>query len=121
MELHLRQEQIILYYDFAFRYTKNFEELLIPSKDDTEKANNVEEELLPIQERQSNTRVNKYSIYYIAEHMELKEEKLEDSIETIIWFLNETKFFARWSSGTCFLISISMFIILVIQGLIRMF
>jgi len=107
--------------DFAVRYATNSKDLTeIPKlKEDIEAARKVGEILVPLQDGQSKIRVNKYSVYYLAEHMILIEEKLEDALETIVWFLNETRMIARWICGSSFLISICIFVVLLGQGFMR--
>jgi|CXWL01.1.fsa_nt_gi hypothetical protein len=107
-------------YDFAVRYTTNLDILVAPPDSDIENAAKAGEELIPLQTGDSKTRVNQYSVYYHAEHMQLKQDELDDAIETIIWFQNETRLVVRWLCGSFFLLSICIFLILVWQGFFRM-
>jgi hypothetical protein len=106
-------------YDFAVRYTKNSKDLIEIPKSKINAATEVGEILVPLQDGQSIIRVNKYSVYYLAEHMIFIEEKLEDALESIVWFLNETRMIARWICGSSFLISICIFVVLLGQGFMR--
>ena len=107
-------------YDFSVRYVDNYKSLITPPQSDIDNATNACEVLIPLQKGDSNVRVNKYSVYYHAEHMDLNQEKLDDAIENIVWFQNETRLIVRWLCGSFFLAGICIFLVLLWQGLSRM-
>lgn len=107
-------------YDLLARHATNIEELLHIPQEAVQRAALKGEKLISLQTGESSFRVNRYSVYYIAEHMEIKEEDFAVALEEIAWFSNETRLVARWLSGSCVLVSIALFVILIFQGMIRM-
>tara|TARA_R110002072_G_scaffold79755_1_gene183756 strand:+ start:260 stop:1030 length:771 start_codon:yes stop_codon:yes gene_type:complete len=106
-------------YSFVANYTTNHADLVNISPEIIAKASDVGEILVPVQSRESDIRVNKYSVYYIAQHMKVPDSFLDDAFEMLMWFLNETRLIPRWICGTCFVVSIVLFTTLVLQGLYR--
>lgn len=107
-------------YDFCFRYTQNIEELMVLPEEHVKSARAKGESLIQLQDPNSDKKVNQYSVYYIAEHMKLDPSLLDEALETITWFQNETKFVARWCCGLFLLTSIGLFVALFWQGFSRM-
>lgn len=98
--------------DFAERYCREWTDL--------KRKPNPETNELPLQEKGSNLRLDKKSVYLLAERMDLDEMKYDDELETIRWFANEARAIMRWTSGACFLVAMALFTWLLYQGFKQM-
>lgn len=97
-------------------FMNNFLENYASNYDALQNTHPEEPDAKPLPDAKSNERLDTKSLYFIAERMNISDEKVNDAIETIIWFANEARAIARWFSGTLFCAAIGLFLFLMWQG-----